>query len=133
MKEDFILKNNLYKILRIHEWEVASSKDQIVTDLDTEDGFIHLSTAAQLAGTLSFYFKESDSVFLLQLDLDKIDGEKLIFEEPYINKGKRKSSFPHLYSELYTNQISNIWNIKRGAFNLPDEVILQAENISLQG
>ena len=132
MKEDFILKNNLYKILRIHEWEVASSKDQIVTDLDTEDGFIHLSTAAQLAGTLSFYFKESDSVFLLQLDLDKIDGEKLIFEEPYINEGKRKSSFPHLYSELYTNQISNIWNIERGAFNLPDEVILQAENLSLK-
>ena len=132
MKEDFILKNNLYKILRIHEWEVASSKDQIVTDLDTEDGFIHLSTAAQLAGTLSFYFKESDSVFLLQLDLDKIDGEKLIFEESYINEGKRKSSFPHLYSELYTNQISNIWNIKRGAFNLPDEVILQAENLSLK-
>ena len=132
MKEDFILKNNLYKILRIHEWEVASSKDQIVTDLDTEDGFIHLSTAAQLAGTLSFFFKESDSVFLLQLDLDKIDGEKLIFEEPYINEGKRKSSFPHLYSELYTNQISNIWNIERGAFNLPDEVILQAENLSLK-
>ena len=132
MKEDFILKNNLYKILRIHEWEVASSKDQIVTDLDTEDGFIHLSTAAQLAGTLSFYFKESDSVFLLQLDLDKIDGEKLIFEEPHINGGKRKSPFPHLYSELYTNQISNIWNIERGAFILPDEVILQAENLSLK-
>ena len=132
MNEDFILKNNLYKVLRIHEWEVASSKDQIVTDLDTEDGFIHLSTAAQLAGTLSFYFKESDSVFLLQLDLDKIDGEKLIFKEPYINEGKRKSPFPHLYSELYTNQISNIWNIERGAFNLPDEVILQAENLSLK-
>ena len=132
MKEDFILKNNLYKILRTDEWELASSSDQIVTDLDTEDGFIHLSTAAQLAGTLSFYFKESDSVFLLQLDLDKIDGEKLIFEEPYINEVKRKGSFPHLYSELYTNQISNIWNIKRGAFNLPDEVILQAENLSLK-
>ena len=64
MKEDFILKNNLYKILRTCEWELASSTDQIVTDLDTEDGFMHLSTAAQLAGTLSFYFKESDSVFL---------------------------------------------------------------------
>ena len=131
MKEDFILKNNLYKILRTHEWELASSTDQIVTDLDTEDGFIHLSTAAQLAGTLSFYFKESDAVFLLQLDLNKIDGERLIFEKPYPNEGRRKSAFPHLYSELYTNQISNIWNIERGAFILPDEVILQAENPSL--
>ena len=130
MKEDFILKNNLYKILRIHEWEVASSKDQIVTDLDTEDGFIHLSTAAQLTGTLSFYFKESDAVFLLQLDLNKIDGERLKFEKPYPNEGRRKSAFPHLYSELYTNQISNIWNIERGAFNLPEEIILQAENLN---
>ena len=122
MKEDFILKNNLYKILRTDEWELASSSDQIVTDLDTEDGFIHLSTATQLAGTLSFYFKESDSVFLLQLDLNKIDGERLIFEKPYPNEGRRKSAFPHLYSELRYEMIEKKWKIKGTLFKLPDEV-----------
>ena len=82
----------------------------------------------QLATTLSFYFQDSDEVFLLQLDLGKIDNDKLLFEEPYSNEGKRKSAFPHLYSELRTDQIENIWTLERGAFNLPEEVLLQAEN-----
>ena len=125
---EFINENNLYKILRINEWEEASRTGSIVAEVDQEDGFIHLSTAVQLAATLSFFFQDSDKVFLLQLDMEKIKNNKLIFEEPFPNDGLRKSSFPHLYSELTTDQISNVWFIERGAFVLPEEVILQAEN-----
>ena len=119
---------NVYKILREHEWEAALQTGQIITELDNEDGFIHLSTASQLAVTLSFFFQDSDSVLLLQLDLEKIDPSKLLFEEPFPNEGKRKSAFPHLYSALSTEQISNIWALERGGFNVPEAVLLQAEN-----
>jgi len=121
-------ENNLYKILRINEWEDASRTGLIVAEVDQKDGFIHLSTAVQLAATLSFFFQDSDKVLLLQLDMEKINNNKLIFEEALPNDGIRKSSFPHLYSELSTDQISNVWFIERGAFVLPQEVILQAEN-----
>jgi len=123
-----MLENNVYKILRVNEWEEASRTGVIVTELDVGDGFIHLSTAVQLAATLSFYFEASEQVFLLELDMKKIDNDKLIFEEPYPNNGIRKSAFPHLYSELTTKQISNVWSLKRGAFSLPEEVLLQSEN-----
>ena len=119
---------NVYKILREHEWEAALQTGQIITELDNEDGFIHLSMASQLAVTLSFFFQDSDSVLLLQLDLEKIDPSKLLFEEPFPNVGKRKSAFPHLYSALSTEQISNIWALERGGFNVPEAVLLQAEN-----
>ena len=119
---------NVYKILREHEWEAALQTGQIITELDNEDGFIHLSMASQLAVTLSFFFQDSDSVLLLQLDLEKIDPSKLLFEEPFPNEGKRKSAFPHLYSALSTKQISNIWTLERGGFNVPEAVLLQAEN-----
>ena len=119
---------NVYKILREHEWEAALQTGQIITELDNEDGFIHLSMASQLAVTLSFFFQDSDSVLLLQLDLEKIDPSKLLFEEPFPNEGKRKSAFPHLYSALSTEQISNIWALERGGFNVPEAVLLQAEN-----
>ena len=119
---------NVYKILREHEWEAALQTGQIITELDNEDGFIHLSMASQLAVTLSFFFQDSDSVLLLQLDLEKIDPSKLLFEEPFQNEGKRKSAFPHLYSALSTKQISNIWTLERGGFNVPEAVLLQAEN-----
>ena len=125
-----MVENNIYKILRISEWEDASQTGSILSEVDTQDGFIHLSTAVQLPATLSFFFEDSATVFLLQLDMDKIDINKLIFEEPYPNDGLRKGSFPHLYCELTTDQISKIWTIERGAFSLPQEVILQAENIT---
>ncbi len=123
-------ENNVYKILRIHEWEEASLTGSILSEVDTKDGFIHLSTAVQLAATLSFFFKDSETVLLLQLDMDKIEMNKLIFEEPYPNDGLRKGSFPHLYSELTTDQIFKMWTLERGAFSLPQEVILQAENVT---
>jgi len=123
-----MLENNVYKILRVNEWEEASRTGVIVTELDVGDGFIHLSTAVQLAATLSLYFEASEQVFLLELNMEKIDKDKIIFEEPYPNNGIRKSAFPHLYSKLTTKQISNVWSLKRGAFILPEEVLLQSEN-----
>ena len=123
-------ENNVYKIMRDKEWEEASLNGSIISDVDKKDGFIHLSTAVQLAATLSFYFEDSEIVFLLQLDLEKIEKDKLIFEGSIPNDGLRKGSFPHLYSELTTDQITNVWPIERGAFILPQEVILQAENVT---
>jgi uncharacterized protein (DUF952 family) len=120
--------NNVYKVLRANEWEEASRTGLIVTELDVEDGFVHLSTAIQLAATLSLYFKGSDKVILLELDIKRIDKDKFVFEEPHSNNAARKSAFPHLYSELTTKQISNVWFLERGAFILPEEVLLQSEN-----
>ena len=123
-------KNNVYKILRAKEWSKASDEGQIITELERQDGIIHLSTATQLSTTLSLFFDDPDLPYLLQLDLDKLDFDKLLFEESSPNTGKRKSVFSHLYSELMTNQISNVWVIERGVFKLPEEVLLQGENIN---
>ena len=119
----------MYKILREYEWKEAKESGRITTALDKQDGFIHLSTASQLAFTLAFFFKKSDSLQLLQLNLDKIDETQLIYEFPLPNEGKINSPFPHLYSQLMTNQIFQSWNIRRGSFSLPGEVLLQAENL----
>ena len=70
-QDKFMNKNNIYKILRELEWEEAQESGQIITDLDKQDGFIHLSTASQLAATLAFFFKDSDYLQLLQLDFQK--------------------------------------------------------------
>ena len=47
-KKEFSMTNKVYKVLRAKEWEAASDTGKIITDLDNEDGFIHLSTAVQL-------------------------------------------------------------------------------------
>jgi uncharacterized protein (DUF952 family) len=123
--QEFNVENQIYKVLTLDEWEHAQRVGVIVTELDKKDGFVHLSTATQLNATLSLYFVKEESVMLLQVDQAKIhDGIK--YEAP-IPPGSRTSSFPHYYGDLNISAISNIWHLNRGAFEIPIEVMLQAE------
>ncbi|KAF2398068.1 hypothetical protein EJ06DRAFT_497533 [Trichodelitschia bisporula] len=45
-----------------------------VSDLDANDGFIHLSTAEQVPGTVSRFFSNQTSIWLLQLELAALEG-----------------------------------------------------------
>ena len=123
--KEFNLDNQIYKVLTIDEWALAQTSGVIITKLDKKDGFVHLSTATQLNATLSLYFSTEESVVLLQIDNAKTH-EQLKFEAP-TPPGNRKSSFPHYYGNLNTNFVSKIWHLSRGAFEIPIEVILQAE------
>ena len=76
----------------------------ITTELDTKDGFIHLSTAKQLIVTLSLYFVKEESVMLLQVNHSCI-YEQLKFEPP-IPPGNRAGLFPHFYGALNIKAIS---------------------------
>ena len=120
------MNEQVYKILTISEWTEAKALGEIETALDRNDGFIHLSTAQQLAGTLAFYFKDFDSLILLQINTQDFKDE-IIFEKA-VPAGYRSGEFPHLYGILKVEKIINKWEIKRGAFSLPDEIILEAEN-----
>lgn len=114
--------NKVYKVLTLGEWEEASKIGQIVTALDQQDGFVHLSSATQLNMTLSLYFSKEEKVILLQInESDIIEG--LTYE--YADK--RGGEFAHFYGELSTDKILQSWHLDRSAFNLPEEVILEAE------
>ena len=115
----------IYKVLTLDEWSRAQTSGIIITDLDKKDGFIHLSTAVQLNATLSLYFSKEKSVVLLQIDHAKTH-QQLKFEATS-TLGNRNSSFPHYYGNLNTNFVSKIWHLNRGAFEIPIEVMLQAE------
>ena len=115
----------IYKVLTTDEWALAQTSGIIITDLDKKDGFIHLSSAAQLNATLSMYFSKEKSVVLLQIDYAQT-FQKIKFETPS-PPGIRNSSFPHYYGDLNTNFVLKIWHLNRGAFEIPIEVMLQAE------
>ena len=114
--------NKVYKVLTLGEWEEASKIGQIVTALDQQDGFVHLSSATQLNMTLSLYFLKEEKVILLQIN----EGD-IIEGLTYQYADKRGGEFAHFYGELSTDKISQSWHLDRSAFNLPEEVILEAE------
>ena len=119
-------ETNVYKILTQEQWLISKKNGYITTDLDIKDGFIHLSTAKQLAGTLYYFFENDEDLVLIQFKSSDL-GNDLVFEEPY-PKDNRKGLFPHFYSQLNIERISNFWEIQRGAFILPEDVILEQEN-----
>ena len=115
-------EKKVYKILTLGEWEEASKIGQIVTALDQQDGFVHLSSAKQLNMTLSLYFLKEEKVILLQIN----EGD-IIEGLTYEYADKRGGEFAHFYGELSTDKISQSWYLDRSAFSLPDEVMLEAE------
>lgn len=116
--------SDIYKVLTENEWNEACLKGYIDTPLDQEDGFIHFSSARQLALTLQLYFKNEENLVLLQIDTSKLN-EEIIFEE--VNSKNRKGKFPHLYGKLSVNDVLDRWNIGRGAFKLPNDILATAE------
>ena len=115
-------EKKVYKVLTLEEWEEVSKIGQIVTALDQQDGFVHLSSATQLNMTLSLYFLKEEKVVLLQIsENDIIEG--LAYE--YADK--RGGEFAHYYGELGIEKIAQSWHLVRSAFSLPEEVMLDAE------
>ena len=119
------MKENLYKILTPQEWNISKAKGFITTELDLNDGFIHLSNAAQLSTTLALYFSEHEEVILLLPELKQVQ-DKLVYEA-VDSQSKRSGKFGHLYAELKVSQISKSWVLKRNAFEIPEDILLEAE------
>jgi uncharacterized protein (DUF952 family) len=62
--------------------------------IDLADGYIHLSTAAQLAETVDKHFAGQDDLHVAAVDLEAL-GDKVRWEE-----SRGGLLFPHLYGTL---------------------------------
>ena len=81
------------------------------------DGFVHFSSAKQLALTIRSYFDQYEILVLVQVETDKL-CDRLVFEES--GTEERDGKFPHLYGKLTIKDICKKWNLKRNAFELPN-------------
>ena len=90
-----IRPSTVYKILEAAAWRaaVASGRYDGSAD-DARDGFIHLSTAAQLAGTAERHFRGQTDLVLVALDAVSL-GAALKWEP-----SRGGALFPHLYGPL---------------------------------
>ncbi len=85
----------IYKIVAADEWARALERGVFEgSTVDCADGFIHFSTAAQVAETAARHFSGQDDLLLVAVE-DKDFGEKLVYE---VSRGG--ALFPHLYAPL---------------------------------
>jgi uncharacterized protein (DUF952 family) len=85
----------IYKILSEAAYEAAKREGHFSGSADdARDGFIHLSAANQVAGTLAGHFAGQTGLLLVALDPDRL-GSELKWEP-----SRRGALFPHLYGPL---------------------------------
>ncbi|TQS40791.1 DUF952 domain-containing protein [Cryptosporangium phraense] len=97
----------VYKVLRADEWAAAQATERYEgSPDDLRDGFVHLSTATQLPGTLDRFFGGETGLWLLAVDAETL-GEQLRWE---VNADGE--SFPHYYGPLPMNAITEVTPVR---------------------
>ena len=93
----------IFKIFRRAEWTAFTAAGRTAgAPVDLADGFIHFSTAAQVAETAAKHFAEESDLVLVALD-DAALGDALRWEP-----SRGGALFPHLYRELVIEDV--VWD-----------------------
>ena len=109
----------IFKIFRAAEWAAFDAAGETVgAPIDVADGYIHFSTAAQVAETAAKHFSDEDGLWLLALE-DTALGDALKWEP-----SRGGALFPHLYRRLAMQDV--LWArplpLEDGAHVFPAEV-----------
>lgn len=108
----------IYKICPADIWAEAEAKGAFEgAGIDIADGFIHFSTASQVAETAFLHFNKVEGLVLVQV---RVDGLELVWEE-----SRGGAMFPHLYTPLMMTQVSAVTPMivgEDGLHKFPQEI-----------
>lgn len=115
------MKQPVYKVCPASTWNEAKRAGiyQGSAD-DRRDGYIHLSTAAQLPGTLAKHFAGQTDLVLVSLAEEQL-GSAIIWEP-----SRGGQLFPHLYSDLDPNlalSVKPITLADDGSHRIPEDIV----------
>lgn len=89
------MRQIVYKIATVLDWRQAETSGHYNGSADdVRDGFIHLSSQSQLAGTLEKHFKGKTDLVLVAFEEDKL--------APHLKREPSRGGelFPHYYGRL---------------------------------
>ena len=100
----------IYKILRQAEWAALQQEGHFAGSVhDKRDGFIHMSTAAQLQGTLDKHYTDGETVTLAAIRFADVAGT-VKYEA-----SRGGAEFPHIYGELPLSAVKTHWALSPDA------------------
>jgi len=93
----------IYKISTAAEWRSAERVGVFHgSDVDRRDGYIHFSTAGQVAETAAKHFAGRTDLLLVSVDAARL-GSRLKWEP-----SRGGSLFPHLYGDLDVTSVMKV-------------------------
>ncbi|WP_300394991.1 DUF952 domain-containing protein [Henriciella sp.] len=114
-----MLDTPLYKILSAQDDERARELGHTDTDLDARDGYVHLSSKAQVAETLQLHYAGQHGVQLYEFAAERLGGD-VTWEE-----SRGGQLFPHLYGTLRLSDAQRHWTLEtddEGNPRLPEDL-----------
>jgi uncharacterized protein (DUF952 family) len=91
-----------YKILTAGQWAAWRGRGEFSgAPIDLDDGFIHLSTAEQVAETHAKHFEGLHDLVLAEVDLDLL-GDMVRWEE-----SRGGQLFPHVYGTISIEAVTD--------------------------
>lgn len=100
----------IYKISPATLWRDAETSGQFTgAPIDLSDGYIHFSTAAQVAETAARHFSGQDDLMLIAVDEEAL-GSQLRYEP-----SRGGALFPHLYGALPLSAVAWVKRLPLGA------------------
>jgi uncharacterized protein (DUF952 family) len=108
----------IYKICPASAWREAERQGVYRGSADDiRDGFIHFSTASQVAETARKHFFGQTGLFLIEIDADAL-GDALRWEP-----SRNDELFPHLYGELDLGAVIGVLDLRArsdGSHDIPE-------------
>jgi uncharacterized protein (DUF952 family) len=106
-KQDAGRVRMIYKICPASAWREAERQGVFRgSPVDISDGYIHFSTASQVAETARKHFFGQTGLFLIAVDADGL-GDALRWEP-----SRNDELFPHLYGELDLGAVTGVLSLR---------------------
>jgi len=102
----------VYKLLTEADWAAAEASGTTATALDIADGYVHLSTYAQVRETARRYYAGQARVRLLRFDFAALGDVRW-------ETSRGGDLFPHLYGALEISKADGSWWLAPGLDNAP--------------
>ena len=109
----------IFKALTPQQWAAFQNRALFTgSPVDLADGYIHMSCASQLKGTLDKWYADQKEVVLLQIDAQVVAAD-LKYE---VSRGG--AEFPHLYADLPMTAVRQVWVVSpdAGVYRLPSDL-----------
>lgn len=122
------MKPVIYHIIPRAGWEAAGAAGVLAPASLAAEGFIHCSTAEQVAGVAGAFYREIPDLVLLHVDVAKVAPELR-----YEGEG---TGFPHIYGALDVAAVIHVQQYALGAggaFPPPDSIALVTSVMEQEG
>jgi len=115
------LEARIYKIVDVAEWTAAQLVGKYTgSAVDARDGFIHFSSAEQVAETAAKHFADRDDLLIVGIET------AVLRDELKWEASRGGVLFPHLYGSFETNKVAFVEKLllnEQGEHVIPAKVL----------